>query len=304
MRIAVVNLKGGSGKTTTSMWLASELAKRGETVLIDADPQGSALAWTQQAEARGQKMPFAVQSMPHKEIHKKIKEIPEATHVVIDSPPGHIDIVQSSLLAADIALIPLSPSLMEIDRMRPALQVIAQIESFKPDLKVRMLFNRIRRGTNSYKAARQFFAARGFPVLDTEVAMREVYVQAFGMKPGRSPEYEDVLHELLDEPREWEELLTPKPKAPATPAPAAPALVSEEKPAATAPAVTESIPASPPAPAPAEPQPVAAEPVRDEPPRRRQTEGGSGELAPFTDPLAKVFQGDGDENPRPPYLRR
>ena len=44
MRLAVINLKGGTGKTTSAVYLAAALARRGRTLLVDADPQGSALS--------------------------------------------------------------------------------------------------------------------------------------------------------------------------------------------------------------------------------------------------------------------
>lgn len=201
MKLAVVNLKGGVGKTTSSIYLATELSKRGRTLLVDADPQGSALSWSAQASSRNEDLSFDVVSLPVKDLHKRLKTLGQGfEHIVIDSPPGHIDIAQSALLAAEVALIPLSPSLMEIERMTPALELIARVEELNP-VKVHMLFNRVRRGTNSYKAAREFFSQMGLPVLDTEVPLREAYNAAFGTRPKVSPEYEDVLRELLGEPR-------------------------------------------------------------------------------------------------------
>lgn len=50
MKLAVVNLKGGTGKTTTATALAAALNNRGRTLLVDADPQGSALAWSEEAD--------------------------------------------------------------------------------------------------------------------------------------------------------------------------------------------------------------------------------------------------------------
>jgi chromosome partitioning protein len=54
MRLAVVNLKGGTGKTTSATALAMSLSARGRTLLIDADPQGSALAWSEGQPSRSQ----------------------------------------------------------------------------------------------------------------------------------------------------------------------------------------------------------------------------------------------------------
>ncbi len=49
MRVTVLNLKGGTGKTTTAVYLAGGLARNGRTLLIDADPQRSALSWSEAA---------------------------------------------------------------------------------------------------------------------------------------------------------------------------------------------------------------------------------------------------------------
>jgi chromosome partitioning protein len=275
VRLALVNLKGGSAKTTSSLFLAHELAKRGKTLLIDADPQGSALSWSEQVSSRGQELPFDVISLPTKDIHKRLKTLGEAyEHVVIDSPPGHIEIVQSALLSADIALIPLSPSLMEIDRMRPALEVIASVENFKPDLVVHMLFNRVQRNTNSYKMAREYFDKVGFPVLDTVVPRREAYNVAFGARPINTPEYEDVLHELLGEPRKWAHLLDGTGKAPEKkPTPQVKAAEVDKEQAPAAPVSQNPSPTSPVEPsqasvAPAVPVPAPSPPVAVQSPPR------------------------------------
>ncbi|WP_313305596.1 ParA family protein, partial [Stutzerimonas balearica] len=54
MIVAVLNQKGGVGKTTLATHVAGELAMRGQSViLLDADPQGSALDWTQRRSQQG-----------------------------------------------------------------------------------------------------------------------------------------------------------------------------------------------------------------------------------------------------------
>jgi cellulose biosynthesis protein BcsQ len=60
MRLAVINLKGGTGKTVTAVHLAAALAGQGRPLLVDAEPQGSALSWSEQAEA----LTFAVVGIP------------------------------------------------------------------------------------------------------------------------------------------------------------------------------------------------------------------------------------------------
>jgi chromosome partitioning protein len=77
MIVALLNQKGGVGKTTLATHIAGELAMRGQhVVLLDADPQGSSLDWTQRrsqqglprlfsARGRGRQQPLPLLSLLH-----------------------------------------------------------------------------------------------------------------------------------------------------------------------------------------------------------------------------------------------
>ena len=83
MRIAVVNLTGGVGKTTTAVHLAVGLARRAPTVLADSDPQGSASRWDQLAET----LPCRTVSYPKSDLTIRLPELMGgATHLVIETP--------------------------------------------------------------------------------------------------------------------------------------------------------------------------------------------------------------------------
>src|SRR4051794_19331169 len=145
MRVAVVNLKGGTGKTTTAIYLAAGLARQERTLLVDSDPQGSALSWSETAEH----FSFPVIGLPVRDIHRRINQLaPDYAHVVVDTPPGEIPVVRSALLAAEVVVLPIQPSMLDLDRLRPTLELLAEVESINPAL-VYVLLTRVRRGTGA-----------------------------------------------------------------------------------------------------------------------------------------------------------
>ncbi|WP_447415112.1 nucleotide-binding protein, partial [Clostridium perfringens] len=72
MIVAVLNQKGGVGKTTLALPLAGEWAGRGLRVtLVDADPQGSALDWSQQRGHQGMPRSFGVVGLARDTLHRE-----------------------------------------------------------------------------------------------------------------------------------------------------------------------------------------------------------------------------------------
>ncbi len=88
MKIAVVNLKGGTAKSTSAMFLAAALSRRGRTLVVDCDPQGSALTWAEAAEEDGGEMGFNVVSIPTRDVKKRVDRLAgDYEYVVLDTPP-------------------------------------------------------------------------------------------------------------------------------------------------------------------------------------------------------------------------
>lgn len=194
MKLAIVNLKGGTGKTTSAVYLSLALAEHGRTLLIDADPQGSSLSWSEGAKD------FAVPvvGLPVKDLHKRVGQFaPDYANLIIDTPPGEIAIVRSALLAADVALLPIPPSLLDLDRLRPTLELLEEVEHFS-GVSIYVLLTRVRRGTKSASAAREVLKELGLPVLEAEIPLLEAYSGSFGLTPNDLAEYGAVMDELVE----------------------------------------------------------------------------------------------------------
>jgi chromosome partitioning protein len=198
VKVAVANLKGGTGKTVSAFFLAAALTQYGRTLLVDCDPQGSTLSWAEGAEENGHQLVFSVMGLPVKDVHRKLKGFePDFSHIVLDTPPGEIAITRSALLAADTALLPVPPTAIDLDRVLPTLELVAEVEPLN-DLTFRILLTRGRRISREGRDARLVMEQMGLPVLATEIPQLSFYSDAFGEPVIENlGEYEQVATELL-----------------------------------------------------------------------------------------------------------
>lgn len=194
MRICVCNAKGGVGKTTTAVHLAVGLAESGRTLLVDTDPQHSALAWAEMSE----EFPATVVGLPvKKRLARQIEEFgSDYAHIVIDTPPQDLGIVRAALFAADIAVVPLSPTTLDVDRLRATLELVAEVEA-SHEIRLLMLLTRARTGTRSARAVRRLLEDElEVPTARVGIPLREEIAMGFGTTPSIDRAYREVLDEL------------------------------------------------------------------------------------------------------------
>jgi len=194
MRLAITNLKGGTGKTTTAVHLAAGLGMRARTLLIDADSQGSATEWVM---LMGDESPFALLTDVGPDLHRRLPELASGfEHVVIDTPPGHEAVVRGAVLSATDVFIPLAPSLMDINRLRPTIELIAAMEQLNAP-PVQILLTKVRTNTRTARMVRDQLVELGMPATATEIPLLEAYIAGFGMVPPNGHRYGALLDELL-----------------------------------------------------------------------------------------------------------
>jgi chromosome partitioning protein len=207
MDIAFVNLKPGTAKTTSAVWLSYALHQLGKEVwYIDTDPAGSGLAWSDLIAANNPGsggFPFKVVGLPVKDVHRRARDYGTDQAIrIYDTPQAedHAAIVRSVMRFVDEVVVPVAPNGIEINRMGPIRNEIEDIDTLR-DHPVRssVLLNRV----DSRAASGDYWAGvlieAGYHVLATRIPAIQLYSQSFG-KPisAKDTAYASLGTELLE----------------------------------------------------------------------------------------------------------
>ena len=177
MIISIQNQKGGVGKTTLAVHISHALALRDEpTLLLDADPQGSARDW---AVAREGQPPFSVVGLDRPTIHRDLPAIAKNyAHVVIDGPPRVTDLARSAIAAADLVLIPVQPSPYDVWAAQEVINLIKEASVFKENLKSVFVINRKIANTAIGRDVTEALSGYGLPVLRSQICQRVSFAES------------------------------------------------------------------------------------------------------------------------------
>lgn len=150
--ITVFNQKGGCGKTTVCMQLAGAFAHTGyKTLVIDMDPQGTAMRWASAAPEEDQ---FAAALMSlHAmggKMHREVKNHIDTYDVIlVDCPPAMDSAAPTSaMLVSDLALIPVVPAPADIWAAQSAVQLAASASQINEALKTYVVLNMVQQQTS------------------------------------------------------------------------------------------------------------------------------------------------------------
>ena len=216
-RIVVLNPKGGSGKTTIAINLASYYALQGERpTLMDYDPQGSAARWVKKRQASQAAIPLITAFERDNRVTRAFQlRVPENTGRVIIDTPAAIEATEMPDLTAnaDKILVPVLPSDIDIhacSRCIASLLLVAKVK--RADNRLAIIANRVRRNTRIYQSLTRFLATLDIPIITT-LRDSQNYVRGaelgLGLHEMRHHQVaEDVepwapLLAWLDEPRVW-----------------------------------------------------------------------------------------------------
>ena len=171
--IAVLNQKGGAGKTTIATHLARALQLAGSDVLlVDSDPQGSARDWVAVREDQ----PVPVVGIDRPTIERDLKSIAKKDFVVIDGAPQAADLAVSAIKAANFILIPVQPSPYDIWATADLVELVKQrIEVTDGKLKAAFVVSRAIKGTKIGAEVTEALSGYGLPVLESRITQRVSY---------------------------------------------------------------------------------------------------------------------------------
>ena len=172
--IAVLNQKGGAGKTTLSTNLARALQQGGDKVLlVDSDPQGSARDWN--AAGNGELLPVIGLDRPT--LAKDIQAIRDNQDwIIIDGAPQIAELAVAAIKCADLILIPVQPSPYDVWACEDLVDIIKtrqEVTNGKP--KAAFIISRVIKNTQLSKEIGEALKGYGLPVFKNFTSQRVIY---------------------------------------------------------------------------------------------------------------------------------
>ena len=182
--IVFVSPKGGAGKTTAALLLATQLASSYDVTMIDADPNRPIKAWA--AAGNAPKRLRIVSDVDEENIIERIEEAAQKTPlVIVDLEGTAAKIVVLAVLQADLAVIPIQGPQLDAEQASRAIKVIKQREKMTGRaLPYAVLLTRtnpvIRTRTMSH--IQRGLIEAGVPVMETELNDREAFRAVFSFR--------------------------------------------------------------------------------------------------------------------------
>lgn len=128
--IALINQKGGCGKSTTAVhfayWLATKQKKK--VLLVDADAQQSSSAWLSGME---QKVPYKIVQTPDDLLDQIPGLAGDYEQIIVDGPASLAESTRAILFRADLAIVPVQPTGVDLRSASDAVRLIKQAQSVR-----------------------------------------------------------------------------------------------------------------------------------------------------------------------------
>jgi chromosome partitioning protein len=168
--VAIVNQKGGSGKSTLTECLAVAATLDNQaSAILDLDPQGTAYSWSKRRESENPPV-LSVTAANYRDQWNALREA-GADFVVIDTPARLQDTVLNAADIADLVIVPAKATIKDIERVEDSIK-LACLNSPKP---VVVVFNQVRPQKSRSQDAEEAIRAQKFPVCPIRIGFRVAF---------------------------------------------------------------------------------------------------------------------------------
>ncbi len=177
MIYASVNSKGGVGKSTTAVHLATMLARKAPTLLIDGDIQASAASWAAWRRESETENPSPITTrLLGKGLLEEGRRLSEGfENTVVDAGGKDTIDLRSALLLADRAIIPIGASTFDAAAMDEFLELVELAQDINPRLSISVLLTRLDTRTKDTAEMIEFIKERSLPLLSSQICERVAY---------------------------------------------------------------------------------------------------------------------------------
>jgi chromosome partitioning protein len=159
MIIVTAALKGGVGKTTTSVYLAALASGNRRPVdLVDADPQASAADWVENTEDERLAKVEVQEAPTERLLTKALDKVGPDGVGIVDMPPSHERLLNKALERASVVILPTRVGGVETPRVEAVLDLVPE------STPVGLVICSARTFTRSYQEAVQSWAEAGVPI--------------------------------------------------------------------------------------------------------------------------------------------
>ncbi len=173
--IVVASGKGGVGKTTLAMNLAEGLARRGNTLVVDTDPQQSALQWWRVSD-EGSRLRFDVTAGDAEAVGRIHDWRASHRYVVIDCPPSFAaEQTREALVKADVLLVPMQPSPVDLWAGTHVAEWVSEAKAVNPALRACIVLNQVEPKTRLGQGVKDVMGELGVPALAAVIRRRAAF---------------------------------------------------------------------------------------------------------------------------------
>lgn len=172
--ISFLNPKGGSGKTTAVINVATALAKQGyHLAVVDTDPQMSLTNWSRAGNSA-----FDVYTAAsEKDVYSIRKDLSNYQMVVVDGAGSLSVITSAAVMVSDLVIIPVTPSPLDFSAAGSVTAVL-EAQAYNRKVEARFLITRKIEQASMLNVLKENLKDKDIPTFKTSISQRQIYIKS------------------------------------------------------------------------------------------------------------------------------